>query len=510
MKKIVNFVLLLAGLALSVPTSETAVKNQQPGGNDLNVTRYGGFPAKGNNKLLMILANFSDTTPMANGSQLHFNNLMNQTGYNSTGSFKDYHSEQSGNQQIVTTTVTEWMNLPQAHDYYGPQNMWGKFVKDALAAAENSGVDFSQFDNNGDGLLDGVVIVHQGSGQEYSGNTNDIWAHSASLVNSNIIYDGIKMAGYVTMAEKSSWGNFISLSALCHEFGHMMGAPDFYGSITTSGTGVWDIMADYISEVQLPRHNPYTKCYYFNWTEPVLLTSDTLITATSNSLEVYRYDTKTPNEFFLLENRQSNPSCYSDRVLPGHGLLIYHADGDYINAHYSSHDINMLSHQGLDLEVASGTLVNSSSASWPGSENKTEFTDFTVPGAKSYANANTEKPITGISENSSNGTVSFNFKNNTAIEDQTAITDKSFELQQNYPNPFNPSTTISFVSNNTGLVTLRVFDSEGREMADLLNGELNKGIHSVQFKADNLASGIYFYQLKSGGNVAVKKMILAK
>jgi len=510
MKKIIQFVLLLSGMALSIPTPDVSIVNQPSNGGKLNLVRYGSFPAKGNNKLLMILANFSDTTPMANGSQLHFNNLMNQTGYNSTGSFKDYHSEQSGNQQIVTTTVTQWVNLPQAHDYYGPQNMWGEFVKDALAAAENSGVDFSQFDNNSDGLLDGVIIVHQGSGQQYSGNTNDIWSHSASLVNSNIIYDGIKMAGYVTMAEKSSTGNITSLSRLCHEFGHMMGAPDFHGSNNFSGTGEWDIMAGYTNETQPPRHNPYTKCYYFNWTEPVLLINDTLITATSNSLEVYRYDTKTPNEFFLLENRQSNPDGYSDRVLPGHGLLIYHADGDYINAHYNSHDINMLSHQGLDLEVAGGESVNSSSASWPGSDNKTEFTDLTFPSAKSYANANTEKPITGISENNANGTVSFNFKNNTAIGDQTAITDKGFDLQQNYPNPFNPSTTISFVLNNTSYVTLRVFDSEGREVADLLNSELNKGIHSVQFKAENLASGIYFYQLKSSGNAAVKKMVIEK
>jgi len=85
-----------------------------------------------------------------------------------------------------------------------------------------------------------------------------------------------------------------------------------------------------------------------------------------------------------------------------------------------------------------------------------------------------------------------------------------FSLSGNYPNPFNPSTTISFNLLLSGFTTLKVYDIMGREVSELISGELNAGSHSVTFNGDNLASGIYYYRLESSGNVAVKKMLLVK
>ena len=85
-----------------------------------------------------------------------------------------------------------------------------------------------------------------------------------------------------------------------------------------------------------------------------------------------------------------------------------------------------------------------------------------------------------------------------------------YYLGQNYPNPFNPSTKIDFAIPNAGLVKLSVFDGTGREVAQIVNEDLAAGSYSYSFKAAGLASGVYFYVLKTIENVKIRKMILVK
>jgi len=85
-----------------------------------------------------------------------------------------------------------------------------------------------------------------------------------------------------------------------------------------------------------------------------------------------------------------------------------------------------------------------------------------------------------------------------------------YALAQNYPNPFNPSTTIRFTIPRPGLVTLRVYNVLGREVATLVNGDLSSGSYQVTFEASGLASGVYFYRLVTPGYVETKKMLLLK
>ncbi|MBS1516889.1 MAG: T9SS type A sorting domain-containing protein [Bacteroidetes bacterium] len=85
-----------------------------------------------------------------------------------------------------------------------------------------------------------------------------------------------------------------------------------------------------------------------------------------------------------------------------------------------------------------------------------------------------------------------------------------YSLNQNYPNPFNPSTKISFSIPVSGEVSLKIFDISGKEVAELINGELNAGFHTVSFNANGLTSGIYFYRLTSGNFTKVMKMSLIK
>jgi hypothetical protein len=85
-----------------------------------------------------------------------------------------------------------------------------------------------------------------------------------------------------------------------------------------------------------------------------------------------------------------------------------------------------------------------------------------------------------------------------------------FSLAQNYPNPFNPETNIRFNLSTAGFVSLKIYNSLGKEIAVLVNSELREGDYSMQWNASNYPSGIYFYRLTSGSGSVEKKMVLVK
>jgi len=93
---------------------------------------------------------------------------------------------------------------------------------------------------------------------------------------------------------------------------------------------------------------------------------------------------------------------------------------------------------------------------------------------------------------------------------QTSSTQQptQFMLEQNFPNPFNPSTTISYMLNQSGIATLKVYNILGQEVRTLVNGFQNAGSHHETFNAQGLSSGIYFYRLQSQNNIQTRKMIL--
>lgn len=87
---------------------------------------------------------------------------------------------------------------------------------------------------------------------------------------------------------------------------------------------------------------------------------------------------------------------------------------------------------------------------------------------------------------------------------------RTYSLSQNYPNPFNPTTLIKFALPKAGNVEIMVYDLLGREVGKLLNEFKQAGYYQVEFNASNLASGVYFYRLKSGTFSDTKKMLLIK
>ncbi len=95
-----------------------------------------------------------------------------------------------------------------------------------------------------------------------------------------------------------------------------------------------------------------------------------------------------------------------------------------------------------------------------------------------------------------------------SVSDENTVS--NFNLDQNYPNPFNPSTIINYQIPNAGLVKVNVYDLLGRKVATLVNKYQNPGSYKVEFNAEHLSTGIYFYSISSGDFSQTKKMVLLK
>jgi hypothetical protein len=127
-----------------------------------------------------------------------------------------------------------------------------------------------------------------------------------------------------------------------------------------------------------------------------------------------------------------------------------------------------------------------------------------------YAVLDQENGITEIHEDNNKGYAILGSSAVTGVEDESYIVPEEYVLYQSYPNPFNPSTTIKYSVPNSEVVSLKVYDMLGREVAVLLNEYKMTGTYSIEFNASKFASGVYFYQLHSGNFVETKKMILLK
>ena len=93
---------------------------------------------------------------------------------------------------------------------------------------------------------------------------------------------------------------------------------------------------------------------------------------------------------------------------------------------------------------------------------------------------------------------------------EVEITPTKFSLNQNYPNPFNPSTSIQYAISSRQFVTLKVYNVLGKEVATLVSEEKIAGTYEIEFSANKLSSGVYYYQLRTDNFIETKKMIYLK
>src|ERR1019366_9634392 len=98
----------------------------------------------------------------------------------------------------------------------------------------------------------------------------------------------------------------------------------------------------------------------------------------------------------------------------------------------------------------------------------------------------------------------------TGISVPAPLLPAKYALKQNYPNPFNPSTSISYEISGSGLVTLKVYNILGGEVAALVNGNMQPGVYTVKFDGSALSSGVYLYRLQAGSFFQTHAMLLLK
>lgn len=388
------------------------------------------FPTTGNRKLICILMGYKDKA--FTKTQAEFNNLFNQVNYTTggaTGSVKDFYLQSSYNQFTLDVTVAGPFTAANNMSYYGANDAYGNdlnpraLVTEAVNAADPY-VNYADFDNDNDGTVDGVYVIYAGYGEEAGGGADCIWAHAWSI--STVVKDGKSISKYSCSAELrgNSGTTITAIGVICHEFGHVLGAPDYYDTNYATGgqfdgTGKWDMMASGSwnnNGVTPAQHNAYTKIYYYGWATATTISTAQSITVT-NSIEnksFFRINSTTTGEFWLIENRQQ---MGFDAYIPGHGLIIYHVHkdiataGNQINATYPQkmYPVCASATTNPGTTAASYGSINSTGCPFPGSSNKTSFTDATTPNMKSWAGANTGKPMTEITENTSTKTVTFNF-----------------------------------------------------------------------------------------------------
>ncbi len=135
-----------------------------------------------------------------------------------------------------------------------------------------------------------------------------------------------------------------------------------------------------------------------------------------------------------------------------------------------------------------------------------QVNDPNIAGLSVYALGATETDLLAATNN---GSWRRSLSEVTSVEDIGQVP-QHFHLYQNYPNPFNPSTEIRYQASEVSHVSLKVYDVLGREVATLVDGEVEAGHHRVQWNAEGLPSGVYFYRLEAGSFVRTKRMVFVR
>lgn len=378
----------------------------------------------GNKRFLVVLFAFSDQAFTHTAAE--FANLFNQVNYTangSTGSVHDYYYRVSQGLFSLQVDVVGPFTGSQTTAHYGNGGTSGTqdFASEAVDSAARY-VDFRDYDNDGDGTIDGLHIIFAGHGEEATGNDDEIWSHKWNIFSAPV-YDSTVVNVYSCSPECSgNQGNTITnVGVICHELGHVFGSPDYYDTDYGEsdgqypGLGKWDIMSggSWNRNGSSPaQHNPYTKIYIYHWATCDTLDSPQQVVMQSSDkvhTDFHRINTSTEGDFFLIENRQQNDW---DIAIPGHGLLVYHvhpdAQGAWVSnaGHPQQLYIMAATYDTFPTAMASsyGDL-NDASAPLPGTANRTELTDYSVPALRPWSHALNGTPLTYISENASTGKV---------------------------------------------------------------------------------------------------------
>ncbi|MBD3218744.1 MAG: M6 family metalloprotease domain-containing protein [candidate division Zixibacteria bacterium] len=495
--------------------------------------------------ILAILIQFPDKSSQTNAE--YFDTLIYS---NQQGCVTHYYLENSyGTLHIGTLTLPSefgWLTSAENASYYTSGGDYGlgsypnnaqKLVEEAVDLADPL-VDFSLYDNDDNGYVDGLMVVHAGRGAEYTMNASDIWSHKWGI--SPRSKDGVYVSTYSMMPEYFTLAGDMTCGVYVHELGHVFGLPDLYDrDYSSRGIGNWTVMAG----GSWNGVNGSSPAHFDAWCKVQLgfVTAANVastqmgvsIPQVETNATVYRLWTNgdTGTQYFLVENRQKTGY---DNYLPSEGLLVYHIDDTqddgsgspdndnewYPPSHTSSGNYLVALEQADGLWQLEQKLSSGDSGDpFPGSTVNRNFSPLTTPNSNDYNDDNTLVAITNISDSGPNMSADFTVSFASSAEDEIEIEDEvlpeEFELAQNYPNPFNAETKISFSLSEPGEVSLEVYNVIGQKVRTLTSEIYEPGNYEIHWdglseSGQPAASGLYFYRLETIEGAICKKMLLMK
>ncbi|MFC1619654.1 M6 family metalloprotease domain-containing protein [Candidatus Neomarinimicrobiota bacterium] len=390
--------------------------------------------------LLVILIDFIDMPSQVESA--FFDSLV----FHSTNiSVRNYYGEVSyGNLDLVTVNLpsqTGWQRADSISTYYTtdtsgtPNGGLGDYPRNAQKLVEEAVltvdpvIDFRQYNNGGDNEVDGLLVVHAGTGGEAEGDEENIWSHSWGT-SYNMLLDGVGqdrvwVRGYAIVPEYWIFdddSSDMTIGVIAHELGHsLFNLPDLYdGDGSSYGLDEWSLMAggswngpdDPVQGFPVggsPAHPDAWSRALMGFAAPLNVTSD-LISQFVSPIEIFPsiyqlWTNNLPgNEYFLVENRLR----YSyDQYLPGQGLLIYHIDESMdVAIDQNNHEwypgYTIEGHYLVALEQADGEydleqgIWADSGDPFPGQALKSTFSNITSPSSLAYSGAWTGVAVTRI------------------------------------------------------------------------------------------------------------------
>ena len=312
--------------------------------------KAGEHIATGTKHFLVILVEFSDVAfSTSEDPNAAFTALLNEEGYSvngGTGSARDFYRDNSHGVFDPVFDVYGPVTLKKPVKDYGGNNYQGedKAPEDAViegCTALDEEIDFTQYDNDGDGVVDLVFMYYAGQGEADGGSSNTIWPHQweISSAGKHLTLDGMKIDSYACTNEVMGYSSSLSgqmcgIGTACHEFGHAMGLPDFY-DIDYSQNGQAAGLFFFSTMDSGAYNNEGRTPPFFNFEERILLGwlddsayrefdktgSYTLPSVDGNV--AYRTPTDKDGEYFVYECRNDKGW---DTGLLSNGLVVYHVD----------------------------------------------------------------------------------------------------------------------------------------------------------------------------------------
>ncbi|MEQ9443607.1 MAG: M6 family metalloprotease domain-containing protein, partial [Cyclobacteriaceae bacterium] len=287
----------------------------------------GVLPSRGNINVLVILVEFEDFSRQYSRAEYEkvFRGPMEDPD---KVSFKEFYQKASYGQLNFNVDFTRWYPAKGSVYDYGYRNNGYESARELAADViqqADADVDFTKYDNDQDGVVDGVIILQAGRGAEEGSQTQYIWSHQWSVPDQ--IVDGKILNRYCMVPGLRNSG-IVDIGIIAHEVGHLLGQPDLYDtSGQTVGLGNWDIMSfgSWAGRGHYPADfSAWTKDRW-EWINVQNITGEFGKHALSPSGEApdnyYRINTPVDQEYFLLEYRDNRTW---EQGIPGAGLAIWH------------------------------------------------------------------------------------------------------------------------------------------------------------------------------------------